>query len=91
MNKFQIVKQLRKNGDSIVTLANGEGICATLEFKEKYIKRQRAPRFTIKKDCILMYSWTDNSFKNVKITDIKSILPLASLLRNPSPEITLDA
>lgn len=92
MNKFQIVKQLRNNGDSIIVLhSNPDGIMATTDFSERYIKRKRSQRFTIQKDCILLFSWTDDSFKNIKVTDIKSISPLASLLRNPSPEIKLDA
>lgn len=89
MNKFQIVKALRTNGDSIITLFGDlEPIGATLDFSERYIKRKRAQRFTILKDCILLFSWTDDSFRNIKVKDIKSILPLASLLKNqPPPEL----
>lgn len=91
MNKFQIVKQLRNNGDSIITLGGGkEAICATLDFSEKYIKRKKAQRFTIQKDCILLFSWTDDGFKNIKVSDIKQIMPLSAVLKNPSPEITID-
>lgn len=86
------MKQLRNNGDSIVTLkGDKEAICATLDFSERYIKRKKSQRYTIQKDCILLFSWTDNGFKNIKVHDIKSIQPLASLLRNPSPEIKIDA
>lgn len=92
MNKFQIVKALRNNGDSIITLfGDKEPIGATLEFNEKYIKKQRSQRFTIQKDCILLFSWTDNGFKNIKVRDIKSITPLSAILKNPSPEIKIDA
>ena len=91
MNKFQIVKQLRANGDSIITLADGkEAILATTDFSERYIKRKRSQRFTILKDCILLFSWTDDKFKNIKVRDVKSILPLSKMLNNPSPEITID-
>ena len=89
MNKFQIIKALRNNGDSIITLYT-EAICATTDFSTRYIKRKRSQRFTILKDCILLFSWTDDKFRNVKIRDIKSIMPLASLLRNPSPEIKIE-
>lgn len=92
MNKFQIVKQLRNNGDSIIVLySNTDGILATTDFSERYIKRKKSQRYTIQKDCILLFSWTDNEFKNIKVKDIKQITPLASLLRNPSPEIKIDA
>lgn len=91
MNKFQVVKQMRNNGDSIINLGGGkESILATLDFSEKYIRKQRSQRFTILKDCILLFSWTDNRFKNIKVTDIKSVLPLSKILNNQSPEITID-
>lgn len=91
MNKFQIVKQLRANGDSILTLGNGkEAILATTDFSTKYIKRKRSQRYTIQKDCILLFSWTDDGFKNIKISDIKAITPLSKILNNQSPEITID-
>ena len=89
MNKFIIVKTLRNNGDSIITKGSGESIGVTIDFSERYIKRKRSQRFTIQKDCILLFSWTDDCFKNVRISDIKSILPLASILKNPSPEIKI--
>ena len=90
MNKFQIVNQLRNNGDSIVTLSNGNSIGATLEFGEKYIRKLRSQRFTIQKDCILLFSWTDNAFKNIKVADIRSITPLAKMLNNIAPEKLID-
>ena len=68
-----------------------EAILATTDFSARYIKRKKSQRFTIQKDCILLFSWTDNGFKNIKIRDIKSILPLAMVLKNTSPEIKIDA
>ena len=92
MNKFQIVKELRNNGDMIITIfGDKEDICATTDFSSRYIKRKRSQRFTIQKDCILLLSWTDDNFKNIKVKDVKSIMPLASVLKNPSPEIKIDA
>ena len=91
MNKFYIVKQLRANGDSIITLVGDKDpILATTDFSERYIKRKRSQRFTILKDCILLFSWTDDKFKNIKVKDIKSILPLSKMLNNTSPEIKID-
>ena len=76
MNKFQIVKALRNNGDSIISMfGDKEAILATTDFSARYIKRKKSQRFTIQKDCILLFSWTDNGFKNIKIRDIKSIRP----------------
>ena len=92
MNKFQIVKQLKNNGDSLLTLhGDKEDIGVTTDFNERYIKRKRSQRFTIQKECILLFSWTDDTFKNIKVRDIKQITPLSAVLKNPSPEIKLDA
>ena len=90
MNKFHIVKQMRNNEDSIITIRGEEPIVATLNFKTKYIKEQRYGKFTILRDCILMFSWTDNKFRNIKIKDILDVKPLTSVLNNPSPEIVID-
>ena len=90
MNKFNIVKQMRANEDSVVTIKGEEPIVATLNFKTKYIKDQKYGKFTILKDCILMFSWTDNKFRNIKIKDIRDIKPLSATLNNPSPEIKID-
>jgi len=92
VNKFQIIKQLRNNGDSIISFkGDKEAILATTDFSARYIKRKKSQRFTILKDSILLFSLTDNSFKNVRVIDIQTIQPLASVLRNPSPEIIIDA
>lgn len=92
MNKFQIVKQLRNNGDSIITQrGDKDAIMVTTDFSARYIKRKKSQRFTILKDCILLFSWTDDGFKNVKVSDIKQITPLSAVLKNPSPEIKVDA
>jgi hypothetical protein len=91
MNKFHIVKQLRANGDSILTLRNEQSILATTDFSARYIKRKKSQRFTIQKDCILLFSWTDDGFKNIKVNEIRQITPLSAVLKNPSPEIKIDA
>lgn len=92
MNKFQIVKQLRNNGDSILTLhGDKEAALVTTDFSARYIKRKRSQRFTIQKECILLFSWTDDGFKNIKVKDIKQVTPLSAVLKNPSPEIKIDA
>ena len=92
MNKFQIVKQLRNNGDSTLTLhGDKEAILVTTDFSARYIKRKRSQRFTIQKECILLFSWTNDGFKNIKVKDIKQITPLSAVLKNPSPEIKIDA
>lgn len=91
MNKFEIVKRLKVNEDSIIIIkGKDDGQLVTTNFNSKYIKSKRSKRFTILKDSILLFSWTDDKFENIKVRDFKSITPLSSVLKNPSPEIIID-
>ncbi len=91
MNKFFMLKQLRFNGDSILTLRGEDAILATTDFHNKYIKSKRYGRFTIQKNCILVYSWTDDKFRNIDAKLVADVKPLSGVLRNISPEIILDS
>jgi len=82
MNKFPILKYMRSNGDSILALNNEDDIVATTDFSTKYIRDKKYGRFNIKKNQVLVFSWTDDKFRNLDIELIKNIKPLASLLRN---------
>lgn len=85
MNKFHILTYMRKNGDSILTL-KGEDIMATTDFSTKYIRDKKYGRFNIKKNQVLVFSWTDDTFRNLDVEDIKKINSLSSLLRNVRDE-----
>lgn len=87
MNKFYALKQLKANGDSQVLLKNGEGILVTTDFSEKYIKNMKYSRFTMQKTAILVFSWTDNKFRQINTIDIKKIVPLSAILKNKPPEV----
>lgn len=82
MNKFPILKYMRSNGDSILTLNGDDDIVATTDFSTKYIRDKKYGRFNIKKNQVLVFSWTDDKFRQLDIELIKNIKPLASLLRN---------
>lgn len=82
MNKFSCVKIMENNGDSILSLKGEPDIGATIDFSTKYIRDKRYGRYPIKKDCLLVFSWTDDKFRNIPIKDIKSIKPLSELLGN---------
>lgn len=77
---------MKSNNDNIVTLKGEPDICATLDFSTKYIRDKRYGRFPIKKEAILMYSWTDDKYRNINIDIIKNIKPLSDILRNESNE-----
>ena len=74
------------NGDSTLILKGEPDIVATTDFDNKYIKRKKYGRFPIHKNFILMFSWTDDKFRNIEIDKIKSIKPLSSILNNVRSE-----
>ena len=87
MNKFHIIKQLRYNGDSTITLKGEDAILATTDFSTKYIKKKKYGRFTIQKNCILVYSWTDDKFRNIEVSSVLNIKALSLTLQNKPPEV----
>ena len=90
MNKFHAIKQLRFNNDSIISLKGEDAILATTDFSTKYIKRKKYGRFPMLKDSILVYSFTDDKFRNINTNTILHIQPLSAVLQNKSPEILID-
>lgn len=82
MNKFSCLKMLENNGDSVITIQGEPDIVATKDFDNKYIKRERRGKFSIEKNAVLVFSWTDYKFRNINVSDIKSIKPLSDILRN---------
>lgn len=86
MNKFQCIKLLESQGDSIIGLKGEEDICGTIDFSTKYIKDKKFQRFRLEKDKILVFSWTDDKFRNIEISSIKNIKPLSDILQNKGRE-----
>lgn len=84
MNKFSCLKIMENNGDSIISLKGEPDIVGTTDFSTKYIKNKRYGRYSIEKGSILVFSWTDDKFRNIKVSDIKTIKPLSELLGNIS-------
>jgi hypothetical protein len=73
---------MKNNGDSILALKGEDDILATTDFSTKYIRDKKYGRFNIKKNQILVFSWTDDKFRNLNIDTVKSIKPLGSILKN---------
>jgi len=84
MNKFSCLKILKNNGDSVITLRDEPDIVGTTDFSTPYIKNKRYGKYSIEKNAILMFSWTDDKFRNININIIKTIKPLSELLGNKS-------
>lgn len=86
MNKFSCIKILKNNGDSILTLDAEPDVCATIDFSTKYIRDKRYGRYALEKNAILVFSWTDDKFRNIEVKKIKSIKPLSDILNNAGKE-----
>jgi len=82
MNKFHILTFMRNNGDSILTLKDEDDIVATIDFSTKYIRDKKYGRFTIKKNQVLVFSWTDDRFRNMEVDTIRGVKALGIILRN---------
>ena len=83
MNKFTALKSLEKNGDSAITLiSTKEDIVVTTDFSIDYIKQKKRRKFSKVKNIILVFSWTDNRFRDINAADIKNIIPLSKILGN---------
>ena len=82
IGKKYAIELLKRNGDSIIELTNGEAILATTNFDNKYIRRiRRTKKFSLK-GCILLFDWTNNKHDAINVRDIKKITPLSSILQN---------
>jgi hypothetical protein len=82
MNKFQVIKLMNNNGDSVISLRGEPDIVATLDFSTPYIKRKKFQKLPRDKDLILAFSWTDDNFRTIEIPNIKNIKPLSDILGN---------
>jgi hypothetical protein len=82
MNKFQCLKMLENNGDSVITIRGEEAIVATTDFSTQYIRNKRFIKLPKDKGVILVFSWTDDQFKAIDISKIKNIKPLSDILGN---------
>ena len=82
MNKFQSLTILERNGDSIVTIKGEGAIGATTDFNNKYIKSKRFTKLPRDKQSILVWDWTNDKFRVIDVTNIKTIKPLSELLGN---------
>jgi hypothetical protein len=78
---------MENNGDSILSLYDEPAILATTDFSTKYIKDKRFGRYPIKKEYLLVFSWTDDKFRNIEIKKIKSIKPLSDVLNNTREQL----
>ena len=84
MNKYQCIKLMTINGDSTITMRGEPDIVCTTDFSTPYIKKKRFIKLPRDKNSLLVFSWTDDSFRTLNIENIKNIKPLSETLGNKS-------
>lgn len=85
MQKNKVLGLLRANGDSTIIFNSRfeEPVVVTTDFSTPYIRaRNRGKRFVPKQNGILVWDWTNDSFKIYSATNIKRIIPLSDTLGN---------
>ena len=83
INKNTAIKLMNNFGDFIIDFNNGrQPIAATLDFKNKYIRRVKRTKRFVLKGKILLFNWTDYDFEAISTDIIKNITPLSSILEN---------
>jgi len=81
-NKFNILNALKIHSDILIELRDGEAILCTADFRNKYIRKKRKPKFMFRDRTILIFSWTDNQYKVIDPSKIRTWQPLSKILRN---------
>lgn len=83
MTKFKLLNLIRKYGETILEFKNGDKpICCTVDFRETYIRKKRRSFVANYKENVLVFSWTDNSYKLIEPQHITKVTPLATILQN---------
>lgn len=86
MTKEELKSLLIEYGDATITYRSANSnklkynVC-TIDFDNEYIQSKNN-RSTETKDTVLMFCWDCDSFRLMKPENVKSIVPLSSILRN---------
>lgn len=86
MRKEDLKTLLTEYGDATITYRSANSnklkynVCTT-DFDNDYI-RSKNNRTTEGEDTVLMFCWDCDSFRLIKAENVKSVVPLASILKN---------
>ncbi len=86
MDKEELRKLIEDAGDAIITYKSPNSkkvkynVC-TVDFTTPYI-REKSNRAKEDDDTLLMFCWDTDSFRLMKPDNVKSVVPLAAVLKN---------
>lgn len=86
MEKEKLRQLMQDAGDAVITYKSPNSkkvkynVC-TLDFTTPYVKN-KSNRAKEDDESLLMFCWDTDSFRLMKPENVKSVVPLASILRN---------
>jgi hypothetical protein len=87
INKRSAISMLKNFGDAIIEFKDRrEPILCTIEFNNKYIKKEKRDIKQNLKGGILIFDWTNYKYDIIKVNEIYSITALSDILQNNPPE-----
>jgi hypothetical protein len=86
MDRKVFIEKMAAYGDAVVTYRSVNSkklkynVC-TPDFDNEYIQSRRNS-VKVNKDCVLLFCWDTNSYRQINPKAVTSIQPLATILRN---------
>lgn len=86
MDKQRLKKLLEEYGDAVITYRSENSkklkynVC-TVDFNNDYIQSKKS-RAKESNTTLLMFCWDTDSFRLMKSQNVKSVVPLSSILKN---------
>lgn len=86
MTKEELISLVREAGEAIINYRSTESnklkynVC-TLDFNNEYI-RTKQNRAKETEDTVLMYCWDVDAYRLLKATNVTSVVPLSSAVRD---------
>ena len=86
MKKEELAKLVDQYGDAIITYRSENSkklkynVC-TLDFSTEYIKKKKN-RAKESNGTLLLFCWDTDSYRLLKTSNVTSVVPLSSILRN---------
>lgn len=87
MIKDLFLSKMEQAGDAIITYKSPNSkklkynIC-TMEIDNCEYIRNKRNNLKVKEDCILLFCWDTNSFRQINIKSVTNIQPLGTILKN---------
>lgn len=87
INKRNAIFMLKTFGDAIIDFKDRrDPILCTIDFSNKYIRKEKRDVKQNLKGGILIFDWTNYKYDIIRVNEIYSITALSDILKNVPPE-----